>query len=181
MKIKSIIALVAGCACTTFGVAAIVNPAQANEDVRFICATGFDKKTNQRFPTTYAWTGGQKRTIIRWKYKWFNSSATTPQKRCQEVSARFQAAYNNESFEFITNSRINGQRVICTARSKGGACNTTLLTLRPADDSLVILTNIKDILRGRGSQIIEHTSANKQVYYQIDIDKFLKTAPLDEE
>ncbi|PSB26670.1 COP23 domain-containing protein [Chlorogloea sp. CCALA 695] len=181
MKIKSIIALLAGCAFTTFGVTAMVNQVQGSEDVRFICATGFDKRTNKRYPTTYAWTGGQKRTIIRWKYKWFNSPANTPQKRCQDISARLQTAYNNGSLKFITNSRINNQPVICTARNNGGACNTTLLTLRPDDDPLVVLTSLKDALRGRGSSPLEHSSGDKQVYYQIDIDKFLQTAPIEEE
>lgn len=181
MKTRSIIAVVAGCAFTTFAVTAMVNVAQASEDVRFICATGFDKKTEQRYPTTYAWTGGQKRTIIRWKYKWFKSANYTSQKRCQDISARFQTAYNNGSLKFITNSRINNQPVICTASSNGGACNTTLLTLRPSDDPLVVLTSLKDALRGRGSSPLEHSSGYKQVYYQIDIDKFLQTAPVEEE
>ena len=183
MKIKSIIALIAGCAFTTLGLTAMGNFVQANEneDVRFICATGFDKETNQRYPTTYAWSGGQKRTIIRWKYKWFNNVNYTSGRRCQDVSARFQTAYNNGSLKFITNSRIKGQPVICSASSNGGACNTTLLTLRPKDDPLVVLTSLKDILKGRATQVIEHSSGNKQVYYQIDIDKFIQNALIEEE
>ena len=180
MKIKSIIALVTGCAIATFAVTATVNVAQASEDVRFIWAAGLDKRNNKRYPTTYALVAGQKRTIIRWKYKWFNSTVTTPQKRCQDISARFQTAYNNGSLKFITNSRNNSQPVICTASSNGGACNTTLMTLRPSDDPLLVLTSLKDALRGRGGGPLENSSgSNKQVYYQIDIDKFLQTAPIE--
>ncbi|PSB26363.1 COP23 domain-containing protein [Chlorogloea sp. CCALA 695] len=181
MKIKSIIALVAGCAFPTLGLTAMGNFAQASVDVRFICATGFDKKANQRYPTTYAWSGGQKRAIIRWKYKWFNNADYSSGRRCQDISARFQTAYNNGSLKFITNSRIKGQPVICSASSNGGACNTTLLTLRPDDDPLLILTNLKDILKGRATSPLEHSSVPKQVYYQIDIDKFIQTAPIEEE
>lgn len=179
MKFKSITALVAGCAFTTFGVTATISQVQASEDVRFICAAGFDKQTNRRFPTTYALTQGKKRTIIRWKHNWFNNSARSPQQRCQEVSSRFQTAHNNGSLKFITNSRINGQPVICTAHRNGGACNTTLLTLRPSDDSLLILTTLKDALRGRGSPPLERSFVSRQVYYQIDIEKFLQTAPFE--
>ena len=99
----------------------------------------------------------------------------------QDVSARFQTAYNNGSLKFITNSRINSQPVICTARNNGGACNTTLLTLRPDDDPLVVLTSLNDALRGRGSSPFEHSSGSKQVYYRIDINKFLQTAFVEEE
>jgi hypothetical protein len=178
---KAIIFLLTGCTLTTIGITSIVSQAKAEDQVRFICASGYDQQTNQRFPTTFAWTPRGKIAIIRWKYSWFNNKSVTSQQRCQQVSSRFQTAYNNQSLAYITNGRVNSQNVICTTRSHKGNCETTLLTLRPQDDPLQILDDLKDILRGRATEPIPHSSQQTQVYYQIDINKFLQTAPIEPE
>ena len=180
MNLKSITFLLTGCVLTATCITSIVSQAKADDQVRFICASGFDQTANKRFPTTYAWTPRGKIAVVRWKYSWFDSQIS-PQQRCQDVSSRFQNAYNNQSLSYITNGTVNGQGVICTARQKDGACDTTLLTLRPKDDPLEILSDLKDRLRGRGTGPIQHSSGKSQVYYQIDIDNFLKTAPLEKE
>lgn len=156
-------------------------PAEANEqEVQFICSEGYDPKSNERVPTTFAWTQRGKTVIVRWKYKWFNNSDYTTQRRCQEVSSRIQTAYNNDRLQYLANGTQNNQSVICTARQKGSACDTTLLTLRPNDDSLEVLSQLNDIFRGKGGAPIEHSSGKHQVYYKIDIEKFLQTAPIEE-
>lgn len=180
MFLKSIISLGAGCVLTALCTVPLISQAQTNDEVRFICASGFDQKTNQRFPTTYAWNQRGKIPIVRWKYKWFENSEYTPERRCQEVSSRFQAAYDNQSLNYITNGTENNQKVICTARQQDAACANTLLTLRPGDDSLEILTALKDQLRGQGGGPPDHNS-KRQVYYKINFKKFLQTAPVEEE
>lgn len=177
MNIKSMIPL-SCCVITAVCTTSMVNQAKA-DDVRFICASGFDQSANKRFPTTYAWTSRGKIAVVRWKFSWFNNQNLNPQQRCQEVSSRFQTAYNKQSLSYITNGTVNGQGVVCTARQKDGVCDITLLTLRPSDDPLEILTDIKEILRGRGTGPIQHSSGKSQVYYHIDIDKFLQTAPTE--
>lgn len=183
MKVNKIIAFSA-CALTALSVATTVThqvQAQQSEETSFICASGFDKATNQRHPTTYAWTQRGKIAVVRWKYNWFNNADYTPQRRCQDVSKQFQTAYNNQTIDYITNGTENAQEVICAAHSEGGACATTLLTLRPGDDSLKILTQLKERLGGRATRPIDHSSGKRQVYYKIDIDKFLQTAPVESE
>lgn len=180
MFLKSIISLGTGCVLTALCTIPLISLAQTNDEVRFICASGFDQKSNQRFPTTYAWTQRGKIPVVRWKYKWFESSEYTPQRRCQEVSSRFQTAYDNQSLNYITNGTQNNQKVICTASQQGGACADTLLTLRPDDDSLAILTAFKDQLRGQGGDPPDHSSGKGQVYYKINFQRFLQTAPVEE-
>lgn len=159
-----------------------IKQAEADEQkAQFICSEGYDPRSKQRVPTTFAWAQRGKIAIVRWKYKWFENSKYKPQQRCEEVSSRFQTAYNNLSLQYLTNGTQNNQPVICTARQTGGACDTTLLTLRPEDDSLEILTQLSDVLKGRGGPPVEHSSGKKQVYYRIDIEKFLQTAPLEEQ
>lgn len=153
--------------------------AQTKNQVRFICTNGFEQTSGRYFPTTYAWTHRGKIPVIRWKYGWFNNPELTPEKRCQSVSANFQAAYENGSLQYIANGSKNGQPVICTARQNGGECITVLLTLRANDDPIQIATDLKNILRGRGGSAITHSSGEKRVYYEIDMDKFLQTAPVE--
>ncbi len=181
MNLKSITFLLTGCLLTANCITSVVSQAKADDEVRFICASGFDQRANKRLPTTYAWTPRGKIAVVRWKYSWFNSQTISPQKRCEDVSSRFQTAYNNQTINYITNGTANGQGVICTARQKDGACNTTLLTLRPQDDPVEILSDLKDILRGHSTEPIQHSSGKSQVYYQIDIRKFLQTAPVEKE
>jgi hypothetical protein len=155
--------------------------AAEDEPVRFICASGFDKQTNQYLPTTYAWTPKGKQAMVRWKYQWFKSKSWTPLSRCQEVAPRLQEAYNNGSLKYLTPSERNGQPVICTARQEGDKCTTLILTLRPEDDAIVMIARLAKLLRGGGGNPIQHSSSQSQVYYPIDFDKFLQTAPVEDE
>jgi len=154
---------------------------QPSSDVQFICAEGYDQQTDSRLPTTYAWTERGKIAVIRWSTKFFGEKYT-PQKRCELVSPRFQKAYNNDTLSYLTNGTLNGKPVICTATQKNGDCANLLLTLRPQDDPLSILKGLSDVLQGRQSGPVRHRSGRpSQVYYQIDMEKFLRTAPVEQE
>jgi Circadian oscillating protein COP23 len=154
---------------------------QARSEVKFICSDGFDRASGQRLPTTYAWTDKGKIAIVRWSKKWGSGQAFTPQRRCEEVSPRFQEAFNNGTLNFITNGTMNGQPTICAAKENKGACQTLLMTLRPEENPLQLLNNLKDVLNGRGAGPIQHSSGTPQVYYQVDMEAFLNNAPVEEE
>ncbi|MBO1347065.1 MAG: hypothetical protein EBE86_006565 [Hormoscilla sp. GUM202] len=62
---------------------------------------------------------------------------------------RFQKAYKNGSLEYLTNGTINGQKVICTARSAAGGCEDLSIALRPGDNELEILASLERVLLGR--------------------------------
>jgi hypothetical protein len=87
-----------------------------NSPVQFICSEGYDRVSTRRYPTTYAWTQRGKIAIVRWKTEQF--PGYLPQKRCEEVSPRFQEAYENGTLSFITNGTMNRQPVICTTRQR---------------------------------------------------------------
>ena len=181
MKLKSMVLLLTGCVLSATCITSIVSQAKADDNVRFICASGYDQQTDKRFPTTYGWTSRGKIAIIRWKYPWFNSQTITPDERCKQVSSRFQTGYNKQTLSYITNGTVNGQAVICTAKQQDAPCDIVLLTLRPQDKPLEILDELKEILRGRSTRPIEHSSKQRPVYYKIDINKFLQTAPVEKE
>ena len=50
------------------------------------------------------------------------------------------------------------------------------MTLRPEDDSLRVLNSLRQVLNG---EIVGPVKHNKQVYYQVDIENFLETAPVE--
>lgn len=155
---------------------------KSSEEVQFICREGYDLRLDKKVPITYAWTSRGKSTVIRWVRNDFQQY--DPWRRCREVSPRFQTAYKNGSFKYLTNGiwQETNQPVICTAREEGGDCDTLLFTLLHTDDGLEILADLKAILRGRnvdgppGGGIYQ----DSQVYIEVDIDEFLRTAPVEE-
>jgi hypothetical protein len=163
-------------AIASFNLTSIATNANNESQVRFICSQGFDRTTGRRYPTTYAWTQRGKIAIVRWKQQWNSGALYTPQQRCQQVSPRFEQAYRSGTLKFLTDGKMNGQPVICTTSSNGGACQTLLMTLQPQEDSSVILEELQGIL---GGQIAEPLTRNSQRYYQVDIDRFLETASVE--
>ena len=148
-------------------------------EVQFICADSYDSESNASLPTTYAWTPKGKIAVVRWQTEDFTTSGFTPQQRCDSVSPRFQEAYENNSIGLITNGTMDNQPVICTSDAPGGDCNTLLMTLRPEDDSVKVLNNLRQVLNGEQVGAVKHNADTPQIYYQVDIENFLETAPVE--
>ena len=178
MKMKAIATVLIAGTVADVGISSLIPKALAESQVQFICSESFDSQSNRRFPTTFAWTPRGKIALVRWVKNLGNYSG---QQRCEKVSPRFQEAYANRTLNVLTNGRMNGQPVICTASEYGGSCHTLLMTLRPGDNSLAILNDFKDNLNGRTIGPIRHSSGTPQVYYQIDIEEFLRNAPVEKE
>ena len=157
--------------------------AQSNNEVQFICAESFDPQSGKSTPTTFAWGSRGKISFVRWSSKAFENSSEnssfTPQKRCEIASPNFQTAYENNTLGLITNGRKNNQPVICTSQEYGGECETVLFTLRPEDNSLNVLKHFRQILNGEQIGPIKQSSDVPQIYYQVDIENFLNTAPVE--
>ncbi|KOP24376.1 hypothetical protein AMR41_21560 [Hapalosiphon sp. MRB220] len=177
MNKKSPTGLLVAVSITVIGLISAIPPSTAQSQVKFICNQSYELQSDRRFPTTFAWTSGGKRAVIRWVK---SLGGHSPQNRCQDVSPRFQQAYDNGTLNLITNGKVKGQPVICTAKEYGAACETVLMTLRPEENSLKILNNLKDIFEGsRQVGPIKHSSGIPQIYYQIDIEEFLRNAPVE--
>lgn len=168
----------------TLGVMAIApitgndSRAIAQQRVQFICGTSFDAKSNQRLPATLAWTPARKQPIILWKKQVGNYTA---KQRCEEVSPRFQQAYQTGTLQFITNGVMRGQPVICAAKGYQQPCSTLLMTLRPGENSLEALNELRDVLNGRQVGPAQHSSGTPQMYYEINIEQLLEGAPVENE
>jgi hypothetical protein len=176
-KLFSVIAVTSAIAASA--IAFKSQSVKAQEQVQFVCAPSFDQQTNQKLPTTFAWTSRGKIAVVRWKTNAFKNFS--PETRCQKVSPRFQKAYDNGGINFLTNSTIKQQPVICTARESRGECDTLLMTLKPNDNPITILTQLQEVLNGRQVGPVVHTSNVPQLYYQVDFENFLRTAPVESE
>lgn len=156
---------------------------KSESELRFRCLKGYDYKLDKRVPSTYAWTKEGKLAVIRWVTDDFEQVGYDPWRRCYEVSDRFQKAYKNGSLEYLTNGRMNGQKVICTASSAAGGCEDLLITLRPGDKELEILASLERVLQGRSDTPVYHGTPEEeeipQIYVEVDMEEFIRTAPFE--
>lgn len=135
-------------------------------------ARGFTCGTAAGVPATSAVTSsGKQIPVIRWTSSTFNDAGWSQQRRCEEVSARFDSFHKQGRLTYITTGRMNGLPVICTAPSKGSGCDGLLYTLKPGQDATATLKNLLEIrVKARGP-LNETTS---RLY--VSLDELLSTA-----
>ena len=130
-------------------------------------------------PATIARTPRGDVAVIRWASGFFSGTGFTPEKRCQEVSSRFQAYHDNGTLKYLTTGRLNNQPVICTAQQRGSACTDVLFTLEPEDNPNQVLRQLLSIRSGATTGPLSRggSSPQKQVY--INLDEYLNRAPVE--
>jgi tetratricopeptide (TPR) repeat protein/S1-C subfamily serine protease len=138
---------------------------------------GCEKTTKQDLPKTFTSYEQQKRILIRWAGA---LGGKTPQERCEQASLNLQQAYDNETLTFITNGIMRKKSVICTADDYGGDCVNLLITLNHQEDSLKVLNQLKEALLGKQKGPVIHTSDTPQIYYEIDLEKAIENAPVEQ-
>ncbi|MGK7899693.1 MAG: COP23 domain-containing protein, partial [Xenococcus sp. (in: cyanobacteria)] len=77
--------------------------------------------------------------IIKWESTY---NGISPEKRCIEVSLKFQEAYNNRVLENVIISKRNGKNVICASSVRGGECEIELFELKPSDNPKLVLSQL---------------------------------------
>jgi len=138
-------------------------------------ARGFVCGASGGVPSTNAVkTDGKQVPVIRWTSNVFDSAGWSPQRRCQEVSARFDQYLKEGRLTYLTTGRVNGVPVICTAQSRGGACDGLLYTLKPGQNATATLQNLLEIrVKARGP--LNETSSRLYV----SLDELLNTAQVN--
>jgi len=129
-------------------------------------ARGFVCNSGQSVPSTNAVKadGGQV-PVIRWTSNTFDAAGWSPERRCQEVSNRFNIYLQQGRLAYITTGRINNLPVICTAAKNGGPCDGLLFTLKPGQDATATLQNLLEIrVKARGPL----NESNGRLYVSID-------------
>lgn len=154
--------------------------AQANKKVRFFCAQGYDQDAKQYIPTTYAWNPQRqgKIALIRWKSQYFEQFGWNAQKRCGEISPKFQTAYQNGNLRYLTAGTWDKKAVICGVRKQGDNCGADyLFTIKPTDEPGLVAQQLMGLLTGDAGGVGVLTQSTGSVY--IDLEQFLSTAPLE--
>ncbi|MFB2880058.1 COP23 domain-containing protein [Floridanema aerugineum] len=123
---------------------------QANENSNRTFSCGRYQKSYAT--NVYNRQSGEYIPFINW------GSGYLSQSRCQTVSDRLESEYKNDRLNYITSGRMNGQKVICTATTKGGSCRGLLFTLRPQDDADEVLGQIFEIRMLGSNRPIEQSS-----------------------
>jgi Circadian oscillating protein COP23 len=144
------------------------------EKIQFTCASTFNNKLQKKVPTTVAWKSSDKRAIVQWVKPM--DDYWTPERRCSEISQRMQAAHDAGTLKYLTNGKMNGQKVICTAIEVKGDCKNLLMTLRPQDKSDDFLTELKDLFNGRSQSVVDHVFGERKLYVKVDLEQMWKNA-----
>jgi len=155
-----------------------ITPIKPAQSVAFICGVSRDG-----VPTTFAQettNGGipKSKSVIRWVSDFGDKVNYTPQKRCEEVSNRFQDYSNQGLLNYITTGKENGLDTICVAKNKerGGPCRL-LWTLKPGTNPKLVRHQLwSDHL---GTDTLEEKGSNDSDIY-IDVNKLLSKIPTEE-
>jgi len=117
--------------------------------------------------------------LIVWESDYFRASGWTPEKRCQEVSKRFQQFSDNNRLRFIANGMIGKYQVICVSpQSPPPSTNIVcqeqnlLMTLEPKDKPVEVMKQLFEDAVKIGAMPIRRGQA------VLDLDKYFAVAPL---
>lgn len=128
-------------------------PAQASS--KFYCGS------SSGVPATMTTTrSGKQVPIILWKSGAFNSDGWSPERRCEEVSQRFNNLHQSGALKYLTTGRTNGMPVICAAKSEGSGCveGGLLYTLKPGQNAGQTLRNLLAVRTKATGPLTETTS-----------------------
>ena len=136
---------------------------------RFFCGS------SGKIPATKATTrSGKNIDVIRWTSDTFEEAGWSAQRRCEEVSSRFEKLRLEGRLKYLTTGRMNGQPVICSTSSRGGSCDGLLYTLKPNQDPGATLQSLLNV-RSRASGPLNETT--ERIY--LEIEEVINTAEIN--
>ena len=152
-------------------------PSQAKER-QFVCGL------SENYPAMVVRHPRGSLALIVWTDTSWISSTLTPQKRCQEVSYRFQKLNDKGQLKVLKTGTVNGQSVICGLGSNQGACNkkNILLTMTKDRDPNKVLEQILNTRVSAGGEAVYLSgdqeghikpTINRDGTASIDIDKVI--------
>jgi hypothetical protein len=156
MKLGSVKKILTAGLVITTTITAIPQPSYA-EGTTFVCGV------SEGQPATIAATPRGNVPIILWVSDKFTGKGYNPQRRCEEVSPRFQKLYDQGALTFITAGYMNNQPVICATGAEGGLCNSNnlLYTLKRGQDAAKTIQRLNEIRGGAAGPLRESTRRRK--------------------
>ena len=125
---------------------------QANAPItEFYCGIVKDPSSHQELPATIAKVAGLKedRAVIVWKSERFPEF--TPQRRCEIVSPKFQAAIQAGRYQIVAGTdKESGLGIICALTDASQPCdlNSMVFTLKSYQDADITVGQISSMIAG---------------------------------
>jgi hypothetical protein len=156
--------LMAAIAAAAWTATSVRDTAQA-QTTQFVCA-----RINGVYMTVAKRTSGNHRPVIRWVSNDFEQKGYTTEKRCQEVSSRFQSYHVSGDLNYLTTGKMNGQPVICTTSQRYGSCNKLLFTVRPGISPQQTLKRLMAVRVKSSVGALNESTSNSPGEEQIYVD-----------
>ena len=177
MKLKSLASIPAAIAIALGATASFDQSAEAQSDT-FYCGT------IDGVPTTLARTSRGNIPVIHWETDYFSGSGWTPQRRCEEVSRRFQNFHKKGWLTYLTTGELNDYNVICvTTENKEDSKRYNLgdagmlMTLTQEDDPSKVLRELMAVRDGASNSALIHSDAvlqhDSQGRLYVNVEEFL--------
>ncbi|MBN3909223.1 MAG: hypothetical protein HWQ35_22490 [Nostoc sp. NMS1] len=138
--------------------------------------TTFYCEKSNGVPVTFARTqDGRKVPMIKWISQNYFSQEWTVERRCQEVSRRFQRSYDNGTLKYIKTGTLRGEPVVCAATKENAPCtdSTLLFTLKRGSNAKV---TVRRLLNRRGLVAGSVLNESGGDTLNIDFDVYLNNA-----
>ena len=150
-----------------------VNKQEVKSSIQYRCME------REGIPATVAYTSRGAIELIRWQNDYFNASNYTPDRRCKEVSIRFQKHSDADNLRFISTGMVNNYKAICISE-KTGDCKEDglLLTLQPSDNSEEVLRSLFSLDTRRQDGGLRRSSGNNKIKEVINLNQFLEASPV---
>jgi len=149
------------------------------DKVTFFCKAVHDRASDEKIPATVAWIPERQGNVrlVGWKSEYFSKKGWNAQKRCEEVTIKFQNAYNAGRLQLLTTGIEKGNPIVCGVAQQGEPCDSgsQLFTLKPHDRPDEVVQRLLDIVQGKTSDMLLQSSGN-QVYVSMSL--FFRKAPL---
>lgn len=155
---------------SAFTTTAIINQPSYASGTTFYCGK------SKGVPITFARTqDGRNVPMIKWVSLDYFSKEWTNERRCKEVSRRFQRSYDNGTLKYIKTGTLRGETVVCAAASQNAACtdSTLLFTLKRGSNAKLTM---RRLLNRRGlvaGNVLNETSEDA---VNIIFDEYLNNA-----
>ncbi|MEL6928169.1 MAG: COP23 domain-containing protein [Cyanobacteria bacterium J06600_6] len=148
-----------------------------SQEVQFFCG-----KSQAGSPATIVRSSkhGDK-TMIVWNSSHFQASGYGNQRRCNDVTQKFQNFYNQGTLKYLVNGTSNGQAIICAIPNKKTACNdeTQLYTLKTRGEATVKLKQLQSIRSGASGRPMYESNARVYIDFNEYLNRDEATASLE--
>jgi hypothetical protein len=157
---------------TALGTISLLNLPSYAQTATFFCGT------SKGIPVTYARTPRGNVPMIRWLDNSSFGGNWNRQRRCEDVSQRFQRNYDNGTLQTIATGTLNGYPVICAASSQDEPCteNTLLFTLKSGANASRVVQRLLDKRGLAAGTLVNQSACEGDCPTYINFETYLSNA-----